>query len=345
MNNGRDIPVALKYLEPNRQYLQPQYFQQVDYTVDGDFINSFRYYNGLSVEDNGLSVEDNGLSVEDNGLSVEEKELITHYKRETEPEDWRDYPSKISYNIVNYILQKVWSGHPIDKPELLNEMSVEECVSQIENSINLCSILKKFPITRQPHYIYRGGGLSSFTKILNKTLKTINDQITIYSFLSTSANINVAINFAVDYLLCIKINSGVPLPFVSDILTLNYNTHASQTTESSESEVLLPYGCTFKLLDKIHNNIGSKHLDIYVVELTNFGRIETRHFEKRLIGLTRELLEIKNKNEHKKSKETKETKETKHRKSKKSSKSSKGGNKNKKIKKIKKTKKTKKTYS
>lgn len=256
---------------------------QSDYTIDPDFIRSFEYYKSTNEET---------------------KTLIRDYKSEIDPDDWKDYPLKINYAVVNWISQN-WtpanitikrdsksksttsSNRPtinsksnVIVPDLLSVMSKDDYETQIQNSIELSKKLSEFPKIKYNDKIvlYRGGGPSPFTQVLRSNLKKKGNMITIYSFISTSANKNVAMQFSTDYFLYINIYKEMPLPFVSDILSLNYNLDIGSDEPTSESEVLLPIGCTFKLILKKEENINGKIVDAYYLDLIKFGRSNTRHF-------------------------------------------------------------------
>ena len=259
---------------------------QVDYSRDPDFINSFQYYNSIDEET---------------------KKLIQDYKSEIDPDDWNGNPLRINYLIANWMAQN-WTPANITvrnnsennssksitssrrsakntkskvlKPDLLSVISEDEYTTQIQSSIQLSKILCKFPKIKYNDKItlYRGGGPSPFTQVLRNNLKKRGNMITIYSFISTSANKRVATEFSTDYFLYINIYKGMPLPFISNILSLNYNVNIGNNEPTSESEVLLPIGCTFKLILKTKENINGKIVDAYYIDLIKFGRLETRHF-------------------------------------------------------------------
>lgn len=130
--------------------------------------------------------------------------------------------------------------------------------------------------------LYRGGGEGSFTDTLKRKLRKKGDDLTMYSFVSTSLNKAVAEKFAVKYILYINLSRGTPLPFISDKLTLNYNLDIQTISNepSSESEVLLPFGCTFKLISKGTQMVRGSEVDVYYLQLVKFGKKETRHFNK-----------------------------------------------------------------
>lgn len=258
-------------------------YNQNNYTIDPDFISSFEYYKSTNEET---------------------KKLIGDYKSEIDSDDWKDYPLKINYSVANWMSQN-WtpanitikkdtksksttSSHrptrnsksKIIVPDLLSVISEDEYETQIQNSIELSKILGEFPKIKHNDKIilYRGGGPSPFTQVLRSNLKKKGNMITIYSFISTSANKSVAMQFSTDYFLYINIYRGMPLPFVSDILSLKYNLDIGSDEPTSESEVLLPIGCTFKLILKKEENINGKMVDAYYLDLIKFGRSNTRHF-------------------------------------------------------------------
>jgi hypothetical protein len=258
--------------------------EQVDYSNDPDFLKSFDYYNSIDEET---------------------KKLIQDYKSEIDPDDWANYPLKIQYSVANWMAQN-WTPanitfrnssenksstslrrstkntkSKVTKPDLLSVITENEYATQIQSSIQLSNILCKFPKIKYNDKIvlYRGGGgPSPFTQVLRNNLKTKGNMFTIYSFISTSANKRVATEFTIDYFLYINIYEGMPLPFISNILSLNYNLNIGSDEPTSESEVLLPIGCTFKLISKTKENINGKMVDTYYVDLIKFGRPNTRHF-------------------------------------------------------------------
>ena len=274
---------------------------QSDYTIDPDFIRSFEYYKSTDEET---------------------KTLIRDYKSEIDPDDWKDYPLKINYAVVNWISQN-WtpanitikrdsksksttsSNRPtinsksnVIVPDLLSVMSKDDYETQIQNSIELSKKLSEFPKIKYNDKIvlYRGGGPSPFTQVLRSNLKKKGNMITIYSFISTSANKNVAMQFSTDYFLYINIYKEMPLPFVSDILSLNYNLDIGSDEPTSESEVLLPIGCTFKLILKKEENINGKIVDAYYLDLIKFGRSNTRHFNSVFKSVSLKAFKDMNKN-------------------------------------------------
>jgi hypothetical protein len=181
-------------------------------------------------------------------LPDEDKQLITDYKSEMDSDDWMDKPLKITYTVINWILQQK-SRILLYMPELLesNAITKEQFVQQIYSAEKLIDILSGFPISSDGINVYRGDTIELCDYISSKIS---NKQITLYSFLSTSLNLSVATNFSQGCLLCINIPSGNPIPFISDKLTMNYITNINNNSnDTSESEILLPLGCTFKLLN------------------------------------------------------------------------------------------------
>jgi len=181
-------------------------------------------------------------------LPIDDKNLINDYKSEMDSDDWSDKPLEISYTVINWILQQK-SRVLLYLPELVESGAItkEQFLNQVYNAQKLMDILFKFPIINETDGInvFRGDTLEFGNYLLNN-LK--NNQISLYSFISTSLNLSVATNFSKGYLFCINIPSGYPLPFISDKLTMNYSFDINNS-DTSESEVLLPLGCTFQLLD------------------------------------------------------------------------------------------------
>jgi hypothetical protein len=228
--------------------------EQQNYTENKDIQNSFLHFQHL---------EDN------------EKQLITDYKSEMDPDDWVDKPLQISYPVVNWLTQQK-SRKLAYVPELLesNALSEEQLMDQIHNASKLISILSSFPKLKNSINVYRGdtNDTCKFIKV-----KMHKKQITLHTFLSTSMNISVATNFSKGCLLCISIPSGYSLPFISDKLTTNYSSNISES-DTSESEVLLPLGSSFKLLGIYHNIVlNGKELTIYHLQLISFGHHNTRN--------------------------------------------------------------------
>lgn len=241
-------------------------------------------------------------------LPQDDTQLIIDYKSEMDSDDWIDKPLNISYNVINWILQHK-SRILLYMPELLESGAItkEQFVDQIYNAEKLINILSSFPlissINNKGINVYRGDTTELCNYITNKSK---NKQITLFSFLSTSLNLSVATNFSQGCLLCINIPTGNPLPFISDKLTMNYNTNIN-SSDSSESEVLLPLGCTFKLLDVYNNiNVNGKTVNIFYLQLLTFGPHKTRNFWNQYVDLANNLYNkhtnqsIGGKNKHKK---------------------------------------------
>ena len=228
-------------------------------------------------------------------LPQNDKKLILDYKSEMDSDDWIDKPLNISYNVINWILQHK-SRILLYMPELLESGAItkEQFVDQIYNAEKLINILSSFPLISQSNNnnkginVYRGDTNELCNYITNKSK---NKQITLFSFLSTSLNLSVATNFSQGCLLCINIPTGNPLPFISDKLTMNYNTNINNnSSDTSESEVLLPLGCTFKLLDVYNNiNVNGKTVNIFYLQLLTFGPHKTRNFWNQYVDFANNL--------------------------------------------------------
>jgi hypothetical protein len=211
-------------------------------------------------------------------LSIEDKNLITDYKSEMDSDDWEDKPLEITYTVINWILQQK-SRTLLYMPELLESgaISKEQFINQIFSAKKLIDILSNFPKIQGNNSInlYRGD-TNELGNFIIKNLK--NNQISLYSFLSTSVNLSVATNFSRGCLLCINIPSGNPIPFISDKLTMNYSFNINNQ-DTSESEVLLPLGCTFKLLGNYNNiQVNGKFVNLIYLQLVSFGPHNTRNF-------------------------------------------------------------------
>ena len=230
---------------------------QKDYVNNSSIQNAFNYYHSL------------------NEMQLK---LINDYKSEMDPDDWEDKPLDITYTIINWILQQ--KSRQLDyKPDLVDSgvLTEQQFMNQINNAQQLTNILLSFPMNKENIILYRGEN-NDFEKYFLSNVS--QNQITLYSFLSTSTNLSVATNFSRGALLCFLLPSNNPLPFISDILTMNYNTNINDSnTNSSESEVLLPLGCTFTLQGKFNNiNINGKIMNIYYLQLLSFGPHNTRNF-------------------------------------------------------------------
>jgi hypothetical protein len=211
-------------------------------------------------------------------LNEMQKKLINDYKSEMDPDDWGDKPLDITYTVINWILQQ--KSRQLDyKPDLIDSgvITEEQFMNQINNAQQLTNILSSFPTNKENIILYRGEN-NDFEKYFLSNVS--QNQITLYSFLSTSTNLSVATNFSRGVLLCFLLPSSNPLPFISDVLTMNYNTNISDAnTNSSESEVLLPLGCTFTLQGVFNNiNVNGKILNVYYLKLLSFGPHKTRNF-------------------------------------------------------------------
>jgi hypothetical protein len=164
-------------------------------------------------------------------------------------------------------------------PELLESgaISKEQFMNQIFSAKKLINILSNFPKIQGSNsiHLYRG----DTTELGNFIIKNLkNNQISLYSFISTSLNLSVASNFSRGCLLCINIPSGNPIPFISDKLTMSYSSNIDNQ-DTSESEVLLPLGCTFKLLGIYDNvKVNEKIVKVIYLELISFGPHNTRNF-------------------------------------------------------------------
>ena len=219
-----------------------------------DIMNSFHYYNET--------------------LPAEYKRLIEHYKSEMDPDDWEDNPLKISYIVINWLL-KNRLGALSYNPELIKTgvLTKEQLFEQVANAELLTNVLASFPrvTTQEGITVYRG---KTCENIINLP---IGKQVTMYNFLSTSTNIDVATRFSNigenPCLMRINIPPGNPLPFIN----------MSMDPTDSEAEVLLPAGSTFKLINKSKVSIyirlyGWQLYNVYDFTLVRFGAIETRHF-------------------------------------------------------------------
>jgi hypothetical protein len=210
-------------------------------------------------------------------LSIPDKQLITDYKSEMDSDDWTDKPLEITYTVINWILQHK-SRKLVYMPELIESgaLTKQQFTNQILSAKKLNSILSNFPqIKDNSINVYRG----DTTELGNYIIKNLkNNQISIYSFLSTSVNLSVATNFSSGCLLCINIPSGNPIPFISDKLTMNYSFDINNQ-DTSESEVLLPLGCTLKLLANYDNiQVNGKKVNLIYLQLISFGPHNTRNF-------------------------------------------------------------------
>jgi hypothetical protein len=215
-------------------------------------------------------------------LSEADKTLINHYKAEMDPDDWEDNPLKISYIVINWLLKKKEKEPVTYVPELIESgvISKEELSQQVENAEHLYNILESFPTVTDKNgiMVYRG---KTCGNIINKKIGT---PITMSNFLSTSTSFAVGARFAAREKPCImriRIPTGTPLPYISETL--------DPTT--SEAEVLLPPGSTFKLIGKTMEGI----YNIYDFDLVRFGRIKTRNFWPEYQSLAR-TIPLKRKN-------------------------------------------------
>jgi len=224
---------------------------QIDYTQNPFIRQSYIHYKGLDEKD---------------------KELINAYKAEMDASDWEDKPLDITYTVINWILYH--KAIPMrNTPNLLKEhaLTKKQFVKQIEYAHHLVDILSNFPrIDGQDNGItvFRGE-----TPTLGEYIKSKKEEISIYSFLSTTVNLEVATTFSKGVLLVIHIPAGNPLPFISDHLSLNYR----KGTTSSESEVLLSPGSTFVINGYIDNvEVLGKKCDVFYLKLLRLGPHDTR---------------------------------------------------------------------
>jgi hypothetical protein len=225
-----------------------------------NIMNSFHYYNEQ--------------------LPEEYKQIIEHYKAEMDPDDWEDNPLKISYIVINWLLKNKL-GSLSYSPELITTgvLSKEQLFEQVSNAELLTNILASFPriINREGINVYRGKTCENIANL------PIGKQVTMYNFLSTSTNLDVATRFSQvgenPCLMRINIPAGNPLPFIN--LTMD--------PRQSEYEVLLPAGSTFKLMNKGQVNINGRLHNLYDFMLIRFGAIETRHFWRNYMKLAEKL--------------------------------------------------------
>jgi len=237
---------------------------QIDYTQNPFIRQSYIHYKGLDEKD---------------------KELINAYKAEMDASDWEDKPLDITYTVINWILYH--KAIPMrNTPNLLKEhaLTKEQFVKQIEYAHHLVDILSNFPRIEG-----RDNGITVFrgeTPTLGEYIKSKKEEISIYSFLSTTVNLEVATTFNKGVLLVIHIPAGNPLPFISDHLSLNYR----KGTTSSESEVLLSPGSTFFINGYIDNvEVLGKKCDVFYLTLLRLGPHDTRGLWKRYTKNTNKL--------------------------------------------------------
>jgi len=241
--------------------------KQQDYINNDSVQRSFYYY---------LNLDDNA------------KKLIDDYKSEMDYDDWEDHPLDITYTVINWILQH--KSRNLDyRPELIEHgvLTEEQFMNQMYNAERLNYLLQSFPLATNPVILYRGES-NDFGKYFIENKR--RNQITLYSFLSTSTNLSVATNFSRGTLLCFILPSGNPLSFISNKLTMNYNTSFTYNQDSSESEVLLPLGCTFQLLG-MNNDvvINGKQLNVYYLQVLSVGPHQTRNFWSNYIKMAKNL--------------------------------------------------------
>jgi hypothetical protein len=224
---------------------------QIDYTQNPFIQRSFEYYKNLDKDD---------------------KELINAYKAEMDASDWADKPLDITYTVINWILYH--KAIPMrNTPNLLKEhaLTKKQFVKQIEYAHHLVDILSNFPRIEG-----RDNGITVFrgeTTRLGEYIKSKKEEISIYSFLSTTVNLEVATAFSKGILLVIHIPAGNPLPFISDHVSLNYR----KGPTSSESEVLLSPGSTFVINRYIDNvEVLEKKCDVFYLTLLRLGPHDTR---------------------------------------------------------------------
>ena len=200
-----------------------------------------------------------------NELSDKDKTLINHYKAEMDPDDWADNPLKISYIVINWLLKQKEKEDLSYVPELIESgvLTNKDLIQQVENAEKLYDILESFPTVTDKNgiMVYRGKTCGNIKD------KPIDTNITMSNFLSTSTSFDVSKRFAARENPCIMrihIPSGTPLTYISE----------TTDPSSSEDEILLPPGSTFKL-----KNITKEEIyNIYDFELVRFGRIKTRNF-------------------------------------------------------------------
>lgn len=250
--------------------------------LDDDMLNKIPYVNNEFIKN---------AFEHYNNLPPIDKKIITDYKSEMDPDDWNDNPLDIAYNVINWILLQTNKNRKLSyTPELLESgvLTKKQFMNQIWSAKKLFKILSNFPkiVGNDSIQVYRGD-TSEMSKFIISNKKK---QITLYSFLSTSVNISVAKNFSRGCLLCIEIPSGNPIPFISDKLTMNYNFNV-ENSDTSESEVLLQLGCTFKFIKNYDININDKKTNVIYLELLSFGPRETRNFWDNYITLADELYE------------------------------------------------------
>ena len=207
-------------------------------------------------------------------LNPKDKELINAYKAEMDASDWADKPLDITYTVINWILYRLRSTPMRNMPNLLTDRALtkEQFVNQIIHAKRLVDILSTFPkITEGVNNIGIPNHITVFrgeTAKLGKFIKRQNKETSIYSFLSTTMNLEVAAAFNKGILLVIHIPANKPLPFISDHLSLNYR----KGTSSSESEVLLPPGSTFQINGYVDNaTVFGKNCDVIYLTLIQFG--------------------------------------------------------------------------
>ena len=199
-------------------------------------------------------------------LDADERMLLDHYKAEMDPDDWADKPLDITYTVINWILLHRSKNVPY-VPTLVKEhaLTKDQFNHQLASAKKMMEILYAFPRSTKSINVYRGD-----THTVGEYLK-MHKQVSIYSFLSTSVNLSVATRFNKGSLLVIHIPAGNPLPFISDRL--------NEASVQSESEVLLPLGCTFVVNGYYEDvMINGTVRDVFYLTLVKFGPHDTRHF-------------------------------------------------------------------
>jgi len=195
--------------------------------------------------------------------------LLHHYKCEMDPDDWKETPLQINYEVVNYILKRrfVCQSKLDYTPKLIqsNVISEHEIAMQINNARILKKMLEAFPCTPNDVVVYRGVLATDFYFIKSRML-SIGDQITTPYFLSTSLDQHVAYRFsnnnATNENKClwkILIPKTFPFTFIG----------------GGENEVLINIGATFECINKCRDN---KEIHLKLVGFSKF--VETRNFWK-----------------------------------------------------------------
>jgi hypothetical protein len=191
-----------------------------------------------------------------------------------DPEDWKETPLQINYEVINYILKRRFVGQLKlgYTPKLIqsNVLSAKEMETQISNAERLKHVLEAFPCTQEEVVVYRGF-LDRDHYFIKSAMLGIGDQLTTPYFLSTSLDEQVAYRFsnnnAVYENKCvwkILIPKMFPFPFIG----------------GGENEVLLNIGATFQCIEKCRDN---KEIHL---KLIGFSKVvETRNFWKGFVPL------------------------------------------------------------